>query len=174
MACGGGPVRHRQRAEGAESATVDCEAAYPRLYGWLPALGAAAEWPHGASGNADEFLKQLWAYLWDQFNTTAAPPVPQCLELSDADGEPRLSETIQESIHAVSSPDSEGKGDNPAIPKPTGSGCRVKDKLVGAVVLESKPAGFTSPGASALPPVASAIPVFPTVSVSVSWRQQIG
>jgi hypothetical protein len=89
-------------------------------------------------------VEQLWTYLWDQFNTAPAPPVPQCLELRDADGEPQLSETIHESIHAVSRL-IRGEGGQPRHPKADRQWVQARDKLVGAVVLESKPAGFTTP-----------------------------
>ena len=51
-------------------------------------------------------------------------------------GEPRLSETIQESIHAVSRL-IRGEGGQPRHPKADRQWVQVKDKLVGAVVLES-------------------------------------
>ncbi|MFQ4134735.1 hypothetical protein PGN35_000275 [Nodosilinea sp. PGN35] len=48
--------------------------------------------------------EDLWHYLWTQFNSTTVPPVPQCLELSDDDGDAKLSELIHDPLHATSHP----------------------------------------------------------------------
>jgi hypothetical protein len=87
--------------------------------------------------------EQLWQYLWFQFNRYSAPPVPQCLELSDVEGQVTLKETIQDSLHAVSKL-VRGEQGQPSHPKADRQWAQVRGKFVGAVVLESKPAGFTS------------------------------
>lgn len=89
-------------------------------------------------------VEQLWQYLWSQFNSSTAPPVPQCLELSDADGPAQLSETIHEPLHAVSRL-IRGEQGQPRYPQADRQWVQVNQKFVGAVVLESKPAGFTTP-----------------------------
>jgi hypothetical protein len=88
--------------------------------------------------------EDLWHYLWHQFNTTSLPQVPQCLELSDADGDAKLSELIHDSLHATSRL-IRGENGQPSHPKADRQWVQVKGKFVGAVVLESKPAGFTTP-----------------------------
>ncbi len=88
--------------------------------------------------------EDLWHYLWTQFNSTTVPPVPQCLELSDADGEVKLSELIHDPLHATSRL-IRGENGQPSHPKADRQWVQVKGKFVGAVVMESKPAGFTTP-----------------------------
>lgn len=84
--------------------------------------------------------EQLWCYLWEQFNTLEAPPLPQCLILDERS----LSEEINEAQHAVSVLVRGEKG-HPTHPKANREWIRVKKKYVGAIALESKPIGFVSP-----------------------------
>ena len=86
----------------------------------------------------------LWGYLWYQFNQSAPPPVPQCLTLSDQTGQLSLQETVTVPLHA-SSVLIRGEHGHPTHPKADRQWVRVKGKCIGAVVLESKPAGFISP-----------------------------
>jgi hypothetical protein len=87
---------------------------------------------------------QLWGYLWEQFNHRVAPPLPQCLTLQEADGQLTLTENIQANHHAVSVL-IRGEDGRPTHPKADREWVRVNHKFVGAVALESKPMGFTSP-----------------------------
>ncbi|MEO0825164.1 MAG: hypothetical protein AAFY67_05830, partial [Cyanobacteria bacterium J06642_9] len=87
---------------------------------------------------------QLWGYLWSQFNKRTPPSIPQCLELSETDGQLTLTENIRELLHTVSVL-IRGENGRPTHPKADRKWVRVKGKFVGAVTLESKPAGFTSP-----------------------------
>lgn len=91
--------------------------------------------------NAD----QLWAYLWSQFNGNPALPIPQCLTLEEHDDqETQLTEDIRESLHAASVL-IRGENGKPAHPKADREWVKVRGQYVGAIVLESKPLGFTTP-----------------------------
>ena len=87
---------------------------------------------------------QLWAYLWQQFNDGPPPEVPQCLTLQEVDGKAALAEQIQSPLHAVSVL-IQGIGGKSTHPRADRQWLKVRDKLVGAVALEAKPFGFTSP-----------------------------
>jgi hypothetical protein len=82
----------------------------------------------------------LWGYLWSQFNHGSAPAIPQYLELQ----EEQLTEVIHDEHHAMSVV-IRGEAGRPNHPKADREWVRVKNKFVGAVVLESKPPGFVSP-----------------------------
>jgi hypothetical protein len=88
--------------------------------------------------------EQLWGYLWHQFNHSQPPPLPQCLTLSETGGQLALQEEISVPLHTVSVLIRGEKG-QPTHPKADRQWVRVKGKFVGAVALESKPAGFISP-----------------------------
>jgi hypothetical protein len=88
--------------------------------------------------------EQLWGYLWGQFNLLRSPPLPQCLILQDADGQVSLTEEIRESHHATSVL-IRGENGRPSHPKADREWVRVKGKFLGAIALESKPPGFSSP-----------------------------
>jgi hypothetical protein len=88
--------------------------------------------------------EQLWGYLWKQFNHCKAPPIPQCLVLTESGGQLSLKEDIRDNLHAVSVL-IRGEQGLPTHPKADRQWVRVKGKFVGAVALESKPAGFISP-----------------------------
>lgn len=87
---------------------------------------------------------QLWGYLWQQFNHSQPPPLPQCLVLQEAEGQTTLCEEIHAPHHAATVLI---RGDNgrPTHPKADREWVRVKGQFVGAVALESKPPGFVSP-----------------------------
>ncbi|MEO0807977.1 MAG: hypothetical protein AAFY33_16885 [Cyanobacteria bacterium J06643_4] len=87
---------------------------------------------------------QLWGYLETQFNHGLPRPIPQCLTLTESAEGLVLSEQINEELHA-SSVLIRGENGTPSHPKADRQWVKVKDRFVGAVVLESKPMGFTSP-----------------------------
>ena len=87
---------------------------------------------------------QLWAYLESQFNHAAARPIPQCITLSETADGLSLTEQINEELHATSVL-IRGENGRPSHPKADRQWVKVKDQFIGAVVLESKPMGFTSP-----------------------------
>jgi hypothetical protein len=64
--------------------------------------------------------------------------------LSESEGQPSLKEEIREDLHSVSVL-IRGENGRPTHPKADRQWVRVKNKFVGAVALESKPAGFVSP-----------------------------
>ncbi|MBW4466332.1 MAG: type IV secretory system conjugative DNA transfer family protein [Pegethrix bostrychoides GSE-TBD4-15B] len=88
--------------------------------------------------------EDLWSYLWQQFNTLPPPLLPQCLSLHDEGGSLCLEEDIQEPLHAVSVL-IRGEQGRPSHPKADRQWARVRGKFIGALALESKPAGFISP-----------------------------
>ncbi|MGF1496274.1 MAG: hypothetical protein ACFB8W_05550 [Elainellaceae cyanobacterium] len=88
--------------------------------------------------------QHLWEYLWRQFNFTQAPKIPQCLALEESDDNYFLTEEIYDALHATSVL-VRGENGYPRHPKADRQWVRLKKKYVGAVVLESKPLGFTSP-----------------------------
>jgi hypothetical protein len=88
--------------------------------------------------------EQLWAYLEGQFNHAQPRPIPQCLTLTETSNGLSFSEEINEELHAASVL-VRGENGRPSHPKADRQWVKVKDKFVGAVVLESKPMGFTSP-----------------------------
>ncbi|MEM9088676.1 MAG: hypothetical protein AAGC93_08020 [Cyanobacteria bacterium P01_F01_bin.53] len=90
--------------------------------------------------NAD----QLWGYLESQFNHGPPRPIPQCLTLTETPDGIAFSEQINDELHAASVL-IRGENGRPAHPKADRQWVRVKGQYVGAVVLESKPMGFTSP-----------------------------
>ena len=87
---------------------------------------------------------QLWGYLWHQFNHRQAPPIPQCLSLSEVGHELSLSEAIADPRHAMSVL-VRGETGIPSHPQADRQWAKVKGKFIGAVALESKPVGFVSP-----------------------------
>ncbi|MEO1391198.1 MAG: hypothetical protein AAFV85_28030 [Cyanobacteria bacterium J06634_6] len=87
---------------------------------------------------------ELWAYLESQFNHAPPRPIPQCLTLSETDDGLTFAEHINEELHAASVL-IRGENGRSSHPKADRQWVKVKDKFVGAVVLESKPMGFTSP-----------------------------
>lgn len=87
---------------------------------------------------------ELWQYLWEQFNTSEVPPIPQFLKLQETAGSFALSEDIQEPQHAVSVL-IRGEYGQPTHPQADREWVKVKGKYVGAIALESKPSGFASP-----------------------------
>ena len=87
---------------------------------------------------------QLWAYLETQFNHAIARPIPQCLSLTETPQGLSFKEEINEELHATSVL-IRGENGRPSHPKADRQWVKVKDQFVGAVVLESKPMGFTSP-----------------------------
>ena len=86
---------------------------------------------------------QLWGYLWEQFNHALQPPLPQCLVLQESEGQTTLCEEIHDQHHATTVL-IRGENGRPTHPKADREWVRVKHKFVGALALESKPAGFTS------------------------------
>ena len=88
--------------------------------------------------------EQLWGYLEAQFNHAPARPIPQCLTLSETPQGLTFAEEIREELHAVSVL-IRGENGRAAHPQADRQWVKVKGKFVGAVVLESKPMGFTSP-----------------------------
>jgi hypothetical protein len=88
--------------------------------------------------------EQLWGYLESQFNRAPARPIPQCLILKETPDGLTFSEQIHEELHALSVL-IRGEHGRPSHPKADRQWVKVKDQFVGAVVLESKPMGFTSP-----------------------------
>ncbi|MEL6777782.1 MAG: hypothetical protein AAFO06_11040 [Cyanobacteria bacterium J06597_16] len=87
---------------------------------------------------------ELWGYLEGQFNHSPPRPIPQCLTLSETSQGLSLTEQIEEDLHATSVL-IRGENGRPSHPKADRQWVKVKDKFVGAVVLESKPMGFMSP-----------------------------
>lgn len=87
---------------------------------------------------------QLWVYLEGQFNHGLPRPIPQCLTLTESAEGLVLSEQINEELQA-SSVLIRGENGRPSHPQADRQWVKVKDQFVGAVVLESKPMGFTSP-----------------------------
>ncbi len=87
---------------------------------------------------------ELWHYLWGQFNTLKAPPIPQCLKLLENSGMLSLHEEIQERQHTISRL-IRGERGRPTHPKADREWVKVKGKYVGAIAIESKPPGFSSP-----------------------------
>jgi hypothetical protein len=87
--------------------------------------------------------EDLWGYLWSQFNVSNPLPMPQCLVIQETDGRLVLDEDVREDFHAASVM-VRGENGLPSHPKADRQWVRVRGKLVGALVLESKPAGFTS------------------------------
>jgi hypothetical protein len=86
----------------------------------------------------------LWQYLEAQFNHAQGRPIPQCLSLTETPQGLVFKEEIKEELHAASVL-IRGENGRPSHPKADRQWVKVKDKFVGAVVLESKPMGFTSP-----------------------------
>lgn len=88
--------------------------------------------------------EQLWGYLESQFNYAPPRPVPQCLTLSETPDGLSFTEQINEELHTTSVL-VRGENGRPTHPKADRQWVKVKERFVGAVVLESKPMGFTSP-----------------------------
>jgi hypothetical protein len=86
----------------------------------------------------------LWEYLEGQFNHVQGRPIPQCLSLTETPQGLVFKEEIKEELHAASVL-IRGENGRPSHPKADRQWVKVKDQFVGAVVLESKPMGFTSP-----------------------------
>jgi hypothetical protein len=88
--------------------------------------------------------EQLWGYLWEQFNGSEPPQLPQCLVLQESEEQTTLREEIHQPHHATTVL-IRGENGRPSHPKADREWVRVKGKYVGAVALESKPPGFVSP-----------------------------
>ena len=88
--------------------------------------------------------EHLWTYLESQFNHALGRPIPQCLTLKETSKGLSFTEQVAEELHATSVL-IRGENGQPSHPKADRQWVKVKNEFVGAVVLESKPMGFTSP-----------------------------
>lgn len=88
-------------------------------------------------------VDQLWQVLWSQFNHSPPPAIPQYITLTEQNGEFQLLEDINDQFHAVTVA-IRGERGRRSTPKGDRSWVHVKNKFVGVMTLDSKPAGFAS------------------------------
>lgn len=82
-------------------------------------------------------VQEYWHYIWQKFNTTPAPSVPQILKVTPE----KIEEYIENDIHPISKL-IEGEKGLPNCPDGHPSYIKIRNKYVGVAVLSDKPAGF--------------------------------
>ena len=105
---------------------------------WMSTLGGMGLHPKPMRA------EELWLSFAKVFNHQPSPTVPHCLTLSDRSGHLDLSEEINSQLSLLSKA-MQGERGRSACPQGGREFALVKDKLIGAMVLEEKPNAWISP-----------------------------